>query len=273
MVYVEADGWNRLFFAEWKILKYIRFQWLLADSNLCISLCSSGMRSTAKYWYIYWTTQRNKKTWGTPKQKTHWFLPVEQWNPIPVLLDAWGLRQAAYLLSGIWEDFGFSEANPTLWGHFPISAYWNRWRLFCLSNIRNNYKGSWREEHCLFLVYRTPLYPGKCCLLCCPVPGKHSDQLCVGFGSSDTKEGICPPMAVCGLLLGDLNHLQLPAESYLFYSWKIRGSSSNAFSYGFVRALFFHSTMPFAAMLFFPYKKSTNLLALHHARHLICYLY
>lgn len=73
---------------------------------------------------------------------------------------------------------------------------------------------------CLFLVYGTLLYPGKCCLLCCPVPAKRSDQLCVGFGSSDTKEGIfCPHTALCGLLLGDLNRLQLSAgQSYLFYS-------------------------------------------------------
>lgn len=54
-----------------KFLKDIRFQGLLADSNLCISLCSSaGMCSTAKYWYIYWTTQKSKKTWGSPKQRT-----------------------------------------------------------------------------------------------------------------------------------------------------------------------------------------------------------
>lgn len=58
--------------------------------SLCISLCSSaGMCSTPKYWYVYWTTQRNKKTWGSLKQETQ-ILPVEKMKPS--LSTVWCLR-------------------------------------------------------------------------------------------------------------------------------------------------------------------------------------
>lgn len=169
--------------------------------SLCISLCSSaGMCSAPKYWYVYWTTQRNKKTWGSLEQETQ-ILPVEKWNPVSVLFDAWGLRQAVYLHSGIWEDFGFSEASPAPWGRFPISAYWNRWRLFhaCLSNIRNHYKGSWREEHWCVYSWFIELFYIQASVVICVVQCQQSVLISSvwDLGHQTQRRGSSVPTQLC----------------------------------------------------------------------------
>lgn len=174
----------------------------MADSGHCALVCVA-LLACALHPNTCTCIEQLKETrkLGVLSNRKHRYYQLKKWNPVSVLFDAWGLRQAVYLHSGIWEDFGFSEASPAPWGHFPISAYWNRWRLFhaCLSNIRNHYKGSWREEHWCVYSWFMELFYIQASVVFCVVQCQQSVLISSvwDLGHQTQRRGSSVPTQLC----------------------------------------------------------------------------